>query len=72
MLIFDQNQIRNSVHRTVKCKTFPQFACFIFALNAWGRLQSYWKCQDVEVWQKMGQILSQKIFSSENCGQNIW
>ena len=47
--------------KTVKFETFPGLALFIFQIKAWQGLWNYSKCEDIEVWERLGWVLSKDL-----------
>ena len=55
--------------KSVQIRSF----CFIFSFNLWGRIWSYEKYEDIEVWWKLWKLIcKQKFISTDSGGQNIW
>ena len=51
-----------TLKKIVNLETFSQLACFIFVLNTWRRLRNYVKCQNIEVWRRLGQVMDKSFF----------
>ena len=67
---FDVSQ--SCYRKLLSSKIFRIFYFFIFVLTVWERIQSYKKCQDIELWRRLEQVMSNHLLWAIKPTQNIW